>query len=75
MPSRMLVAVEAEQHGGADRQLQQQKPHRLTHGHRAARQWAQPGARDLPVVIAVGDVVQGAAGAAHDDGAEREQRH
>ena len=65
-PEHYADPVQAEQHGGADCQLRQ---HRKTiaraHADRTARQRPQPGAGDLAVIMAIGDVVEGAARAPH----------
>ncbi len=73
-PEQDRNAVEAEKNRRPDRQLQQQKNHRLAHRNGAARQWPQPGTGDLPVIITVRDIVQGAAGAAHGNGAYRKEQ-
>ena len=73
-PEQDRNAIEAEQNRRPDRQLEQQKDHRLAHRNGAARQRPQPGARDLRVIIPVGDIVQRAAGAAHRDGAYRKEQ-
>src|SRR5438105_3358963 len=65
---------EAEQHRGADRELYRHEDDRLPDADPAARQRTPQGPLDLAVILAVGDVVQRAAGAAHCDGADREQQ-
>ena len=47
---------------------------RLPHRHAPARDRALRGALDMAVEVAVGDIVDAAAGAAHQDGAEREDQ-
>ena len=45
----------------------------LRHAHLAGRDGARAGARHLVIEVAVDDVVVGAAGPAHDDGADEKQ--
>ena len=73
-PEPPAQGFEAEQHGAADRELHRHEDDRLRHADPAARQGAQPGAGDFAVILAVGDVVERAAGAAHCDGADRKQQ-
>src|SRR5216683_2230484 len=65
--------VEAEQHGGADGELQREEDCGAAYADGAARDRPCPGAGDRGVEIAVDDVVEGAAGAAHHHSTEREE--
>ncbi len=67
--------VEAGLHRGADRQLQAHEHQRLTYRYGAARQRPDARSRHLRIEVAVDDVVERAAGAAHRYGADAEKRH
>ena len=69
----LRVARQQEPDPKADTQLDQEEGVGLLQGHRAGRDWPEGGARDLGVKVPVGDVVPGAAGAAHNGRADQEQ--
>ena len=68
-------AVELQQHRQSDQRLNDQEDKSLRHAHLPRRDRARPRPFHLGVEIAIGDVVPGAAGAAHGKGAEEEQRN
>ena len=74
MPIRIVNGLNCTQHGKADQRLQHQERHCLFDGHLTRRDRPRARALDLGVEIAVGDVVPGAAGAAHREGADEEQQ-
>ena len=67
-------AVEGEQHERPDQRLQREEGQRLRHAEPAAGERSLAGALDPGVEVAVDQVVDHAAGAAHRHRAEREQR-
>ena len=66
-------AVELDQHQETDQRLQQHEGGRLGDRHLAGGDRARAGALDQPVEIAIDQIVPGAAGAAHGEGADEEQ--
>jgi hypothetical protein len=66
--------VEAQQHRQADQRLSHEKQRRLNDADLAGRDRPRTCAFDRGVEIAIDDVVPGAAGAAHGEGADEEQR-
>jgi hypothetical protein len=66
------VGQQHQAEGGQRQRCAQQQG--LALGHRAARDGAVRGAAYMQVELGVGHVVHGAAGRAHEDGAEREYR-
>ena len=67
-------AVELQQHGKPDQRLSDQEGRGLRHADLSRRNRPRPRPLDPRVEIAIGDVVPGAAGAAHDEGPDQEQR-
>jgi len=65
-------AVELHQHDEADQRLRDQERGGLSDAHLAGRDRPRTGAFNAAVEIAVDDVVPGAAGAAHREGADEE---
>ncbi len=75
MPVGDREAVELEQHREPDQRLRRQEGGRRRDAHLSRRDRPRARALDLGVEIAVDDVVPGAAGAAHGEGADEEQHH
>ena len=73
MPSPIVKPLKRDQHGKADQRLQDQKQRGLGDADLAGRNGTRAGALDAAVEIAIDDVVPGAAGAAHGEGADEEQ--
>ena len=74
MPIRIVNGLNCTSTSKPDQRLQNQKRHRLFDRHLTRRDRPRARALDLGVEIAVGDVVPGAAGAAHREGADEEQQ-
>ena len=64
---RHREAVELQQYRQSDQRLNDEKESRLRHTHLPRRDWSRPRPLNQRIKIAIGYVVPGATGAAHDD--------